>query len=401
MNLSTRSRACDEYFESRCGGPDRLLMKVVEPDRIRAVLHSREAVRAPLMSKLAGESMVWIDGADWLLRRKLSQPVFLPRNEIRQKGIVDWVVSGLMDRLTAASERGESILITDEFLRMTTRFLYRFAFDIDLPADHDRAPVVSDYFAAISRLSFWIQHRDRPLDLKDQQDVRIACARMDAEIDRIMRSEPGSGSLLGSLIEARVAGKQTDAQVRDEVRGLFIAGTETTSLTLAWACLLLGEFPEWQERVARDLDDPGPDPLLEAVLKETMRLYPAAPFMTRIVESACDLGFGPLSANTELLVSIYHTHRNPDHWPDPDRFDPQRFLGEPDHHRYAWLPFGGGRHLCIGQRVAVMEAADTLRSILRRFRIHRDDHDHVEALLGVTLKPSRSLRVRLERRGSR
>ena len=223
---------------------------------------------------------------------------------------------------------------------------------------------------------------------------------MESEIDLIMQSTPASGTLLHALREAQDSGQLNESQVRDEVRGLFIAGTETTSLTLAWVFLLLDEHRSWRERVEQEVSSAGPTPVLEAVLDETLRLFPAAPFMTRVVDASTDLGFSTFEQRTEFLLSIYHTHRNPEHWENPHEFDPSRFLGEQVRHRYAWLPFGGGRHLCIGHRVARMEALDALRAVLVRFRLHRVDDNDTCALMGITLKPSHSIAVTVERRSS-
>ena len=399
MSFSTHCIQCDEYFESRLPMDASIpLMKIKDPDRIQAILHSTRAVRPQLMSKIAGESMVWIDGPDWLVRRRIAQGSFQPRNEPFHVEIVDQVVSGLLERLETAAEEGEVIGLTEEFLRMTTRFLYRFAFDIDLPADHDKAPIVSAYFDAVSQLGFSILDVEKPLDLSVHQLVRTSLKAMDREIDLIMDSDPDPGSLLGRMIEACDAGELTDRQVKDEVRGLFIAGTETTSLTLAWFIILLDENRSWRDRIEAELAvSREVTPLLDAGLHETMRLFPAVPFMTRIVKGAADLGFGPLEENTEFMISVYHTHRNPEHWDDPHAFDPGRFLGEPDRHRYAWMPFGGGRHTCIGNRVARMEARDTLRAIMGRYRFHRVEDTTVGARLGITLKPTIPINVTVER----
>ena len=394
--FTTQSPACEAYFETResTGAP---LIKISDPDQIQAILHSKHAVRPALMKNIAGESMVWIDGPDWLIRRKMTQGSFQLHNQGRQQEGIDWVIAGLMDRLDQASESGATCLLVDEFLRMTTRFLYRFAFDIALPADHEKAPVVSAFFAAIFELSYSMLDMSGPLDIAMHKRLKQTITDMENEIDLIIESKPAPGTLLHALRTGRDSGAIDDSQVRDEVRGLFIAGTETTSLTLAWAFLLLGAHPTWRERVEKEVAAGGPTPQLEAVLNETLRLFPAVPFMTRMVEASTDLGFSTFEQQTEFLLSIYHTHRNAKHWSDPHTFDPGRFLGEQKRHRYAWLPFGGGRHLCIGHRVARMEALDAMRAIIRQFRLHRADDLDTTALMGITLMPSHPIAVTVER----
>jgi cytochrome P450 len=257
--------------------------------------------------------------------------------------------------------------------------------------------VVRAFFDAVFELSYSMLDISRSVSAELMQGARQAIGDMDHEIELIMESDPVPGSLLHALIEGRDAGVLSDTQVRDEVRGLFLAGTETTSLTMAWVWSLLEEHEAWRERVEEEVASDGPTPLLEAVLNETLRLFPAVPFTTRVVEASTDLGFERFEERTEFLLSFYHTHRNPEHWDDPDDFDPGRFLGDQDRHRYAWLPFGGGRHLCIGNRVARMEALDALRIILRRYRFHRVDEIETVALMGITLNPSHPIRVTVER----
>ena len=399
MSFSTQSSECDTYFQTRESTGD-LLVKTCDPDEIQSILHSKQAVRPVLMQNIAGESMVWIDGPDWLVRRRMSQGVFQANNEDRQRQSINWVISGILDRFDRAAETGETVLLLDELLRMTTRFLYQFAFDISLPIDHGKAPVVSAFFSAIFELSYSMLDMSGPLDIKMHKRLKRTIKDMESEIDLIMQSTPGSGTLLHALREGQDSGELNESQVRDEVRGLFIAGTETTSLTLAWVFLLLDEHRAWRERVELEVLSGGTTPILEAVLDETLRLFPAAPFMTRVVDASTDLGFAKFEQRTEFLLSVYHTHRNPAHWENPDDFDPTRFLGEQVRHRYAWLPFGGGRHLCIGHRVARMEALDALRAIISRFRFHRTDDNDTQALMGITLKPSHPIGVKVERRSS-
>jgi cytochrome P450 len=399
MTFSTRCFECEEYFRTRESTGDPLL-KISDPDQIQAILHSKQAFRPSLMSRIAGQSMVWIDGPDWLVRRRMAQSSFHPREDTSQQVIVDWVVSGLLDRLDRAAVTGETISLVDEFLRMTTRFLYRFAFDINLPPDHEKAPIVNAFFKGIFDLIHSMLDMSQTLNIDFNNRLKKSFLDMDHEIELIMQSRPAPGCLLHALMEGHESGVLVDSQVRDEIRGLFIAGTETTSLALAWVFCLLDEHRSWRQRVEVELASGGPTPLVEAVLNETLRLFPTVPFTTRVVEASTDLGFDFFEERTEFLISKYHTHRNPEHWNDPHVFDPSRFLGEQSRHRYAWLPFGGGRHLCIGKRVARMEALDALRSVMRRYHFHRVDDFDITALMGITLKPSHPLEVTVERIGS-
>ncbi|MDG2020859.1 MAG: cytochrome P450, partial [Phycisphaerales bacterium] len=210
---------------------------------------------------------------------------------------------------------------------------------------------------------------------------------------------------LGRIIdEVGKAGNQEG--VRDEVRSLLVAGAETTSNTLGFLLLMLAAHPEARTRLEREIDagSNGASPFLDAVVFETLRLFPPVWFQTREATAPVTLGDRRLEKDDLVFVSTALIHRHPDLWAEPDSFMPERFLPGSEGawqppHRYAFFPFGGGRHLCLGRHLAMHELRIAVREIVRRFRVELVEEIPLVAELGVVLKPDRKIRVRVVERG--
>jgi cytochrome P450 len=184
----------------------------------------------------------------------------------------------------------------------------------------------------------------------------------------------------------------TIQELRDQVLVFLAAGHETTASALAFTLHQLGRHPRIQDRVAG-----GGDELTRAALLEGMRLFPPAYLFPRLAIEETEVGGCRLPAGTGVLVSPWVTHRHPALWRDPDRFDPERFVGGTDRPRYAYFPFGGGPHACIGEHFALLEAAVLLRTILSRYRVEALDSEPPVAAQ-VVLRPAAPVRARLTRR---
>ncbi|XP_034242913.1 cytochrome P450 4C1-like [Thrips palmi] len=177
----------------------------------------------------------------------------------------------------------------------------------------------------------------------------------------------------------------TDNELRDEVVTLLIAGQDTTATDNCFNLLMLALHPEVQEAVHQELvdimgDDPTTCPTyndlnqmkhLERVIKETLRLYPSAPFIGRDLDHELDVTNHRLPAGCTVLLGLYGTHRLPEHWPEPDKFDPDRFLPERSvgRHPYAFVPFSGGPRNCVGQKYAMLQMKTILSTVIRHFQI--------------------------------
>lgn len=221
---------------------------------------------------------------------------------------------------------------------------------------------------------------------------------------RAVSTEPSD--LLGGLI----ATGMDDDLIRDQLVTMLIAGHDTSTAQLSWSLHLLANHPDVQARARDEVDSvlgassPTISTIsqlayLDQVVKETLRLYPPIHLGSRV--AACDLSFGEhcIPSGTRVLYSIYLTHRHKRYWPDPHRFDPERFAPDAVRQRppYVYLPFGGGPRNCIGVAFAQVEAKVVLARILQRFEL-QPTSSHVKPKMGATLEPHPGVRLNLRRR---
>jgi cytochrome P450 len=249
-----------------------------------------------------------------------------------------------------------------------------------------------------------------PEDDQDGGGQRVEGEQGDGRGQRGRRDEGEEGEdLLTLLIRAESAedGRLDAAELRDQVLVFLLAGHETTATSLAFALHLLALHPEVQDRARAEivgvLGDRTPTaadtqalPYLTMVLKEAMRLYPAAPVVSRRSVAATEIGGHLIPAGADVLVSPWVTHRHPAYWPQPQRFDPERFAPEAEaaRPRYAWFPFGGGPRACIGQHFSMLEAVLILAVLLRDHRLTAVDRK-VSLGTAITLQSHSPVRCRV------
>jgi cytochrome P450 len=223
-----------------------------------------------------------------------------------------------------------------------------------------------------------------------------------------------TGDLLSMLLLARDEDGRfmPDNQVRDELVTLFAAGHETTSNALTWTWYLLSQHPEIEAKLHQEIDevlngrlptlsDLPNLPYAEMILKESMRLYPPAwTLSTRQATEDTTIGRYPFPKDRLVFVAPYVVHRRPEFFPDPERFDPERFTPENEKKlpRYAYMPFGAGPRVCIGNSFAMMEAQLILATIAQRCRLELDPEQVVEINPLITLSPKHGLKMKLVER---
>ena len=179
---------------------------------------------------------------------------------------------------------------------------------------------------------------------------------------------------------------------------LLVAGHETTATALAWTLHRLSIHPDVLARAVEEVDAGDASRYLEAVSLETMRLHPVVPMVVRRLAETRTAGSRTIPAGAVVAPNIWLTHRRPDLWPDPERFSPERFLGEaprPNH----FFPFGGGNRTCVGRVFALQEMRIVLRQILlQRTPVKVPGYRPRVVRRGVTFAPSRGMPLRLEPR---
>jgi cytochrome P450 len=234
------------------------------------------------------------------------------------------------------------------------------------------------------------------------------------ETDRLVREviatrrregTAGRTDILSMLLDARdEAGvPMTDDQLRDEMLTLLVAGHETTATTLAWTLHHLLQHPEWLDRIRAEVREVGTTDLdklvlLDAAIKETLRLTPIIPMVGRVLGKRMTIGGVDLPAGAVALACIYLVHRRADLWPDPLRFDPNRFVGKKaDPSTY--FPFGGGARRCLGMAFASYEMKIVLATILARTDLAAAPGKKIKLVRrGITFAPSGGMPIVVTRR---
>ncbi|WHQ70106.1 cytochrome P450 [Methylorubrum extorquens] len=246
---------------------------------------------------------------------------------------------------------------------------------------------------------------------------RRAIRRIDEIVARIIterRTSTAAGNdFLSALMRARDedGAAMSDRQLRDEVITFLLAGHETTALVLSWTIHLLSRHPEVDRALAAEVGDVVGQraaaiddvPFLrftEHTITESMRLYPPAWAVGREARCDCQIGGFQVRAGTPILISPWVLHRDPRFFNEPEAFRPERW-----HHglaqrlpRFAYMPFGGGPRICIGNRFAMIEAVLILTTLVQRFRFVADTNSPVSPIPSMTLRPKGGVRVMVERR---
>jgi len=285
-------------------------------------------------------------------------------------------------------------------LRYTLRDVGRALFDEEVDDIVDDLHRLVPDLGALVRARM-IQVAQLPLNWPTPRHVRIRRLRATqyALVDRILarRAQRPSDDFDDLVTRLRAArdpqtGQPLSAQeIRDQALVFLMAGHETTAGALTFTLDLLGRHPQLQDKVAAE------EHLVRPALLEGMRLYPPAYVTERTTTADTMIGGYPVPGGTMVLASPWVTHRHPAFWPDPDRFDPTRFVGDQDRPRYAYFPFGGGPRACIGEHFAMLEAAVLLKALLGRYRIEAVDRPP-QLRTYVTLRPAGPVRARLTHR---
>jgi cytochrome P450 len=376
-----------------------------------------------------GQGLLTSDGALWRRQRKLMAAAFTPRRIRAHADTMDAIararIQGWCD--------GASLNLHDEMSRIAMRIVAEVLFGADVEADAERVGAcvrgIEAFFSSVEQalnLPPWVP---TPVRLR----VHAARRRIDAIIYRIIAerraggARPGaaeahdgarSDDLLDALLTARddAGAAMTDQQVRDECVTLFLAGHETTALALVHALFLLARHPaieaRFHDEVTAVLGPPSGVPgasampsgalsasdavarleLTRRILDEAMRLYPPAWATAREVQRSFELRGRRFEPGAQLVISQWVLHRDPRWFPEPERFDPDRWLPERASTvpRMAYLPFGGGPRICIGNHFALTEAVLVLARIGQRFRVIVPPDAALAFRPSITLRPQGS-----------
>lgn len=396
---------------------------VFHPDGVGHVLQERHAIYHKdnadyrMLKPVLGEGLVTSNGDLWLRQRRLMQPAFHRDRIAAFASLMTAHTERMLTRWHDAAKGGAPRDVAAEMMTLTLQIATSALFNVD---GTDLAEAVRDSFTTVNRHVIenfsapWMMLPGlRALPTPGNRRAQAAQRRLDGVVRAIIaerRQHPAAGSdLLTMVLEAHdEAGGMNDRQLRDEVMTMLVAGHETTSNALAWTFYLLAGAPlvaeKLRDELARSLS--GRVPTVEdlprltytrMVIEEAMRLYPPVWTLSRTPREDDTIGGYHIPTGAVVIISPYITHRHPEVWDDPDRFDPERFTpariaARP---RFAYFPFAGGPRQCIGNNFAMMEAQLVLATVAQRFCLALVPGHHVSPEALVTLRPRGGLPMTL------
>ncbi len=363
--------------------------------------------------RLSGAGLLTSVGAAHLKQRRMMQPVFYRKTVENFSKIVTEGIEQMLAQWANRSELDLSLEMMGLVQRNIVRSVMGSDVDGDMPTLLEAITIRRLYMEHVffSPLPEWVPS---PIGWR----YRSAMQRIDTLVYRAIharRMRPRDAvDMLSLLLLAKYddGTGMTDQQVRDEAVTLFITGYETMGEALTWTSYLLSQHPDIEAKFLAEVDDvlggrmPGAEdlpnlPYTGMILAESLRLFPPTWIFVRIVQHEDTLPSGAtIPAGSKMYLCPYVMHRHPRYFPDPERFDPERFTeaakkGRP---QFAYFPFGGGARVCIGEHFAKMEGILVLASIAQRFRLSLVPGQTVVPEPKMTLRPRGGVRMRVSRR---
>jgi cytochrome P450 len=399
-------------------GPRRVYL-ASHPDLIEQVLvtdarHYIKHFGARMYKPVLGNGLVTSEGDFWLRQRRLAQPAFL-RN--RLAGYAPIMV-GLTQKMVAGWSDGRRVDVHAEMSRLTSAIALKTLFDLDAGAERDAYTetlrevfhLLSARFGHILLAPDWVP---TPNNLR----LRRALGRLRGLVDGFIgqcraRKVPGE-DLMSRLIHARDEDgtRMTETQLRDEAMTLYLAGHETTALTLAWVWYVLAQHPAAEDKLAGEWsavlggraptwDDLPKLTYTEHVVTEAMRLYPPVYIIGREPLEDRQVGDFAVRKGSTVFMSQWVTHRDGRFYDAPLEFRPERWADGLAKRlpKYAYFPFGGGPRVCIGNGFAMVEAVLLLATFGQQYRFTLEPEPPVTFDLGITLLPEHGIPAVLRRR---
>jgi cytochrome P450 len=363
---------------------------------------------------LLGEGMITSEGAAHRAQRMAAQPAFHRQRIGEYGGIMVEEAAHIRDSWHAGERRD----ISTDMMHLTLNVVARTLFATDLRQE------VYELAAAINRImglynflvmlpaAEWLVHLRPPglaAFVRARNRIDAVVYRM---IDAHQRGGLDRGSLLDMMLAASPANDEASRQsLRDQVITIFLAGYETVANALSWTWYLLSQNPDCEARFHEEVDrvlgsrlptaeDVSQLRYTESVMAESLRLYPPAWAMGRYARNDFALGDYFLPARTTVLISQYITHRDPRYFPDPLRFDPDRFSaeGKAQRRKFTYFPFGAGPRQCIGESFAWMEGVLILATLAQKWKLRLVPGHRVEPQPLITLRPKYGMVMQVEPR---
>ncbi|XP_044732091.1 cytochrome P450 4C1-like [Chrysoperla carnea] len=416
-----------------------LYLVVSKPEDIEAILTNsvEKDYYLKFTSIFAGDGLFIAPAQIWKHRRKLINPTFNTKivNSFHKKMVAKSNV--LCKKLETRTSEDKYFDCYDSLFACTLDILFETNLDFSVDFQNGQLPYYLKYMKRITRLvvlwmgKFWL-HTNITFNhsnfgkklMQETQYMKRISSNIIQEKTLEIRKKLSDANYTGNKIQkpflehiiyAKESGFPiSETSVVNEVDTMIIAGSDTTAYVMSFALMALGVLQDIQDKVHEEiisvfgnsdrectLDDIKSMQYLEMVIKETMRLFAPTPLLARKVTTDVQLPNVIVPANTNCIICVLELHRSSDIYPDPLKFEPNRFLPEETakRHPYAYIPFGGGARGCIGPKFAYLSMKIILTSILRKYKIYSDVNlENIELKMELFLKPVNGFRIRLETR---
>ena len=403
------------------------MLWINDPDGVRRVLldnvanYPKTDMEKRFFSAMFGEGLLSSDGDTWRTHRKVMAPAFDPRSVAAYAPAMAETAQAFCAHWDALANNPQ-IDIAEEMKTLTLQIICKTMFSSD--AD-ELIGLTGDALgftqAALNFGILDILPVVGPMRMKAKENaIHSDFAKMDAAVYRMIAArEKNLAAAPKDLLTRLIAAKDPEngaglnaTEVRDEVITIFMAGHETTAVTMTWVWYLLSQHPSVEAKLHAELDavlggrTPSNEdlpnlPYARMVIEEAMRIYPPAPgISTRVALKDDEICGVKVKAKTAVAIAPWVLHRHRLLWDNPERFDPERFsversVGRP---RFAYLPFGGGPKVCIGAVLAMTEATLILATLAQRYRLRLSPDQEIALQTRITLRPRDGMRMILERR---
>ena len=381
--------------------------------------YAKSDIQKDKLGYFVGNGLLTADGPYWLQQRRLIQPGFHRDRLQALTAIIQSVIDEFMNDLDQLARSNTPFDIYEKMMELAFRIVARSLFSTSV--NEEELGLLSTNITKIQ--AFLIRWIRQPFLVPwfrltgAKKQARQLADDSDKLILRFIRERRASGiqhdDLLDMLLAARYEDTgegMTDKQLLDESLILFVAGHETTANALAWTWYLLCQHPVAVAKVRAELAQlNGQNPnfadlpkltYMRQVIEESMRLYPPAWITDRIAIQADEFEGITIPKGTLVVPYIYGVHHHAGLWPKPELFEPERFNKEANAERepFAYMPFGGGPRLCIGNNFAMMEMQLVLATMLNRYDVQLIEDQQIELMPMVTLRPRYGIQIRLSKR---
>ena len=417
-------RARGDYISVRAV-PGYCFALLAHPDAIEHVLQKNsknyrkpDLLNTPLR-ELFGDGLVTSEGDFWRRQRKLIQPAFTRQHTARFSTVITEAAEAVA-RSWGQADSSQPMDILPEMMRLSLRIAGMALFSQDMSGDADvlgqifreAFEQVGQRMNAMTKLPRWIP---TPGNRKFQQVKSRLQEAIKGIVDRRRSDSSPHADLLSTFLTAHddeTNTGMTDGQLASEMLTMLAASHDTVGAALSWTWYLLAQHPEIQEQLHDEVNsqlhgqtptatDLPRLPMARAVFEESMRLYPPAPGVMREAIAADNINGFPIKKKQLVVPCQYLVHRHPEFWPNPQQFDPQRFIDPvviSARPKLAYFPFGAGPRVCIGQTFAMTEGPLVLAILAQRFRMTLVPNQTILPDTTFTLKPKPAVKVFLHKR---